>query len=268
MQIQVRHTTRYRYDTPTYYSVQRLNLTPRDHEGQEVVEWTIDLPEGTTSLAYEDAFGNLVHLATLAREHQEIEIVARGQVRRTDTAGIVRGARSPAPNAVFLRQTEATQPNEAIRALARSLGDRPGLDELHRLMADLRERMAYETGATHAHTTAAEALEEGRGVCQDHTQAFLATARAAGIPARYVSGYLLLEGEALAEASHAWAEAHVQDLGWVGFDVANLVCPTERYVRVASGLDARRVSPVRGTRRGGGDERLEVEVTVEEGAEQ
>lgn len=268
MRIHVRHTTRYRYETPTHYSVQRLLLTPRGHEGQRVGDWHLDLPPGARELSYEDAFGNIVSLVTLASEHDSIEIVARGVVERSDTAGIVRGARSPAPDAIFLRQTEATAPNRTIRELARPLGERPDLEALHRLMADLRAHMSYEIGATHAHTTAAEALESGRGVCQDHTQVFLSVAREAGIPARYVSGYLLIEGETTAEASHAWAEALAPGLGWVGFDVANLICPTERYVRVASGPDARAVAPVRGTRRGGGEERLEVEVMVEERAEQ
>jgi len=268
MRIQVRHVTRYRYELPTHYSVQRLHLTPLDHDGQTVLDWSIDLPDGTRSLVYADAFGNQVTLATLAREHQEIEIVAHGQVQRSDTAGIVRGARSPLPNPIYLRQTEATMPSEAILGLAATLKQKPGLDGLHWLMGELRQRMDYELGSTDAHTTAAEALEAGRGVCQDHTQAFLSVARAAGVAARYVSGYLLIEGETTASASHAWAEALAPDLGWVGFDVANLVCPTERYVRVASGLDARGVAPVRGTRRGGGGERLEVEVEVEEGGEQ
>ncbi len=268
MRIQVRHTTRYRYETPTHYSVQRLHLTPRDYAGQRVREWHLDLPERARTLSYEDAFGNIVSLVTLASEHDSIEIVARGAVDREDTAGIVRGAPSPAPDAIFLRQTEATVPSPAIRALARPLEEKPDLEGLHRLMAALRAHMEYEIGATHAHTTAAEALAEGRGVCQDHTQVFLSVAREAGIPARYVSGYLLVEGETVAEASHAWAEALAPGLGWVGFDVANLICPTERYVRVSTGLDARAVAPVRGTRRGGGEERLEVEVVVAEGAEQ
>lgn len=268
MLIDIRHVTRYRYEEPTHYSVQRLHLRPQDHEGQKVLRWDIVLPQGAHSLGYEDAFGNRVHLVTLAGPHQAIEIVAEGRVERRDTAGIVKRARSPAPDSLYLRQTPATEASPAIRALAQRLGTRPEVEAFHRLMGDIRDRMEYETGVTDAHTTAAEALAAGRGVCQDHAQVFVAAARHAGVPARYISGYLLVEGETLAEASHAWAEVLVPHLGWVGFDIANRICPTERYVRVASGLDARAVTPVRGTRRGGGAERLEVEVSVQEGAEQ
>jgi transglutaminase-like putative cysteine protease len=89
-------------------------------------------------------------------------------------------------------------------------------------------------------------------------------ARHLGIPARYVTGYLVTGVGASSSAAHAWAEFLVPDLGWVGFDAANGQCPTEHYVRVASGLDAASVAPVRGTRRGGsGPEHMRVEVRVE-----
>ena len=268
MLIDVRHATRYRYEEPSRYSIQRLHLAPSDHEGQRVLEWAVRVPEGARSAAHDDAFGNHVHLVTLSEPHEAIEIVAEGRVELHDTAGIVRGAASPVPDGLYLRQTEATEPSAAIRALAQRLGPEPGVAAFHGLMSDIRDRMAYETGVTDAHTTAADAMAAGHGVCQDHAQVFVSAARHAGVPTRYVSGYLLVEGETRAEASHAWAEALIPDLGWVGFDVANRICPTERYVRAAAGLDARGVAPVRGTRRGGGGETLEVEVLVQEAAEQ
>ena len=268
MLIDVRHVTRYRYENATHYSVQRLHLMPQDHDGQKVLRWDITVPAGAHLLGYENAFGNRVHLATLAEPHDSIEVVAEGRVERQDTSGIVKRARSPVPDSLYLRQTPATEASAGIRSLATRLGPKPDVEAFHRLMGDIRDRMAYETGVTDVHTSAAEALAAGRGVCQDHAQVFVSAARQAGVPARYISGYLLLEGEAMAEASHAWAEVLVPHLGWVGFDIANRICPTERYVRVASGLDAHGVTPVRGTRRGGGAEHLEVEVRVQEGAEQ
>ena len=115
-----------------------------------------------------------------------------------------------------------------------------------------------------AGTSAAQALSEGKGVCQDHAHIFIAAARTLGIPARYVTGYLLIDGQTTAQAHHAWAEAWVENLGWVGFDVANRTCPTEGYVRLACGLDAGYAAPIVGTRRGGETVTLEVAVTVEE----
>jgi transglutaminase-like putative cysteine protease len=99
--------------------------------------------------------------------------------------------------------------------------------------------MAYVPGATQTKTLAEDALASGKGVCQDHAQAFVAAARVMGYPARYVSGYLMMEETPDQAASHAWAEAHVDGLGWVGFDPANDISPDDRYVHIAYGLDYR-----------------------------
>ena len=101
-------------------------------------------------------------------------------------------------------------------------------------------------------------------MCQDHTHIFIAAARTLAIPARYVTGYLVLGEEGTSEAHHAWAETWVEGLGWVGFDVANRVCPTDRYVRLAAGLDAGYAAPIIGSRRGGETETLDVSVTVQQ----
>jgi transglutaminase-like putative cysteine protease len=128
----------------------------------------------------------------------------------------------------------------------------------------VRDRVEYVPGATGAHTGAAEALGDGKGVCQDHAHIFISAARTLGIPARYVTGYLVLDDPGPAPAHHAWAEAYVEALGWVGFDVANRICPTERYVRLACGLDAGYTAPVVGSRRGGSGESLNVCVAVQQ----
>jgi transglutaminase-like putative cysteine protease len=138
------------------------------------------------------------------------------------------------------------------------------LEKLHALLGAVRDRVEYVTGATDTHTSAAEALADGKGVCQDHAHIFVAAARSLGIPARYVTGYLVLDGQDTADAHHAWAEAWVENLGWVGFDVANRVCPTERYVRLATGLDAGYAAPIIGSRRGGSVEKLDVSVRVQQ----
>jgi transglutaminase-like putative cysteine protease len=138
------------------------------------------------------------------------------------------------------------------------------LERAHAIMNEVHARIAYETGTSDAHTTAAEAFSEGRGVCQDHAHVMIAVARTLGIPARYVTGYLVTGVGASSTAAHAWAELLVPELGWIGFDAANGQCPTEHYARVASGIDAAAVTPVRGSRRGGsGSERMTVEVSVE-----
>ena len=112
-----------------------------------------------------------------------------------------------------------------------------------------------------AATTAAEALALGKGVCQDMTHALIALAHAAAMPARYVTGYLLTDDEE-GEAAHAWAELHVDGLGWIGFDPANRCCPDDRYIRLGSGRDAREAAPIRGVSRGGAGEAMDVTVVV------
>jgi transglutaminase-like putative cysteine protease len=197
-------------------------------------------------------------------------------VETQDSNGVVAGLSKAIPPRVFLKETPQTRPDAAIRALAQwadqsaahaaaHAAARAGaIERLHALAAAVRDRVEYVKGATHAHTGAAEALSDGKGVCQDHAHIFISAARTLGIPARYVTGYLVVEGPDPANASHAWAEAYVEALGWVGFDVANRVCPTDRYVRLACGLDAGYAAPIVGSRRGGAGEHLDVSVAVQQ----
>ena len=124
--------------------------------------------------------------------------------------------------------------------------------------------MRYETGATDVYTTAEEAMGEGMGVCQDHAHIFIGAARALDIPTRYVSGYLLMDDRIDQEATHAWAEAHVEGLGWVGFDISNGISPDTRYVRVATGRDYVEAAPITGVSFGAAEEELRVALAVEQ----
>ena len=268
MRLKVRHETRYDYQQPVTYSVQRLYLTPPSFASQKVVQWSIVAPGIEGALSYVDGFGNRVHLVTASGLHDHVTIIAEGIAEVSDTAGVVRGLHCPAPESVFLRQTKATWPDAAILRMVEEAQASAAatLGKLHALMRLIHEGVAYEIGATHVLTTAAQALAARRGVCQDHAHIFLSAVRSLNIPARYVTGYLVTHNDSTASAAHAWAEALVPDLGWVGFDAANAKCPTEDYVRVATGLDAQGVVPVRGSRKGGESERMTVEVAV--GAEQ
>ena len=133
---------------------------------------------------------------------------------------------------------------------------------LHALSDAVLEAVAYETGRTDASTSAEAALAAGHGVCQDHAHIFIGAARLLGVPARYVSGYLLMDGVIDQQAGHAWAEAHVAGLGWVGFDVSNAICPDARYVRVAAGADYHDAAPITGVTLGSGAAEMTVEVSV------
>lgn len=137
---------------------------------------------------------------------------------------------------------------------------------LHRLSAAILEAVAYLPGETSVRTSGEEAAAIGAGVCQDHAHIFIGAARALGIPARYISGYLMMNDRIDQEAGHAWAEVHVGALGWVGFDVSNGISPDERYVRVATGRDYREAAPITGMSYGSGESLLEVKLAVEQQA--
>lgn len=260
MLISVRHITRYSYTETATYTVQALRLRPPSFRGQRVIEWTLTMPATGQSLQFNDGFGNAVDLITVHGPHTELLYEAAGTVECEDFCGVVTGLVSPSPPRVFLRETAQTQPDDAILGLAKAVKDQDNLKRMHALSESIRARVDYKTGATEMHTTAAEALAAGEGVCQDHAHIFISAARTLGVPARYVTGYLASDAAEPAHAHHAWAEAWIEGLGWVGFDVANSICPTDLYVRLAVGLDAGTAAPISGSRRGGGIETLSVSV--------
>lgn len=268
MRISIGHVSRYVYSEPTKYSILALRLTPPSFQGQRVVEWRVSAPGIDTVKPFRDGFGNMVHLVSCTEEHSESLIIAKGVVDTEDRAGIVRGLLDPAPLRVYRRSTPKTTATEEIIALRRESGAKADIRGMHNLMHAVRDAIEYQIGATTAHTTAAEALAEGKGVCQDHAHVFIAAARSLGIPARYVSGYILTGADEPSDANHAWSEVWLEGLGWVGFDPANGVCPTEKYVRLATGLDATFAAPIRGSRRGVANEELDVIVEVQQQSSQ
>lgn len=262
MQVSIRHATNYSYDTVGSFAVQRLKLTPFDNKAQRVLSWTIEADGIGEAAYYIDGFGNRVHLITHCQPYETLSITATGEVETFDKNGVVGHLGETANPRLFLRWTPRTQSSPEIDALADEVRDKRMLDRLHHLMEAIATRVTFDTDATHQETSAAEAFAAGQGVCQDHAHIFIAATRRLNIPARYVTGYLHVSGEEVATAHHAWAEAFVKELGWVGFDPANHICPTERYVRLACGFDAASAAPISGTRRGGGTEELRVDVIV------
>lgn len=266
MRLRVRHETRYSYDQPIERASQLIRLTPGEHEGQRVLLWRVhEIGRGPLP-ASDDGYGAVVRMLSLNRRHQGAVIVAEGEVETRDTHGIVRGALERFPPAFFLRQTTATAVDPALQEFAQGFaGIADRVERMHALMLGVRERVEYLSGATSVETAAAEAFARGAGVCQDHAQIFIACARALGLPARYVSGYLWRpEAEGAEGAGHGWAEAYIERLDWVGFDPANRICPTEAYIRIAIGLDYRDAAPIRGVWRGAADETLAVSVAVQQ----
>ncbi|OQW43914.1 MAG: hypothetical protein A4S16_05365 [Proteobacteria bacterium SG_bin6] len=257
MRIRLDHRTTYRYATPATGLIQALRVTPREHGGQHILSWRIDADQDGSFRESTDAFGNRVTMFYASGAVAEITISVSGIADVSDTAGIIR-ADEPLPDAVYRRTTPLTTPDAALHALAERFAGLAPLDALHALCRALYQELRFEVGLTDATTPAAAAYAAGHGVCQDFAHVFITAARLLGVPARYVSGHLVRDSAQ--EAAHAWAEARVPDLGWVGFDPANGISPTDAYLRVAIGLDYLDAAPIRGTRRGGGAESLAVRV--------
>jgi len=261
MRFSIRHETTYHYGTRVQYSIQQLRQTPSNTPSQFVIRWNIDAPN---KLAHSyDTYGNVLHTLVLTRPHRSIRLMVDGEV---DTVALQDGRLLEGPGRVplpyFTCQTRLTLPDAALAEIAAQAGPLVTPEQLVGLARNIGERVEYRSGITAVTSSAAEALELGNGVCQDHAHLMLALCRARGLPARYVSGYVDV-GEVSDAASHAWVDVWLDHLGWVAVDVSHACFASEKYCRVAVGRDYESAAPVRGMRVGGGDEELEVTVAVE-----
>lgn len=265
MDLKISHTTRYAYDQPVSYALQRLHLRPQSNVMQTVLDWTVTVEGGQIELTCDDHHGNIMDLVNTAPGAVALAVTATGTVQTHNRAGVLGKVYGAAPLWHFQQDTPLTHPSRDIRALAKPLkGAADPLATLHDLSAQILAAVPYATGQTYSNTTAEDALSGGAGVCQDHAHIMIAAARVAGFPARYISGYLMLDDRIDQDASHAWIEVHLPTLGWVGFDVSNGISPDERYARLAIGRDAGDAAPVKGLRMGPGDESLIVTLQVQQ----
>jgi transglutaminase-like putative cysteine protease len=261
--LKIRHETLYRYTESLGYTIQQLRLIPRADLHQHTLSWNISTPGRRH--AFKDAFGNLSLMLTITEPHDEVRIIVDGMV---DVLPLDRGRlaeKGELSPLVFTVPTRLTQPNAAIVEFARrALPENPAGADFLSLAHAIRDAVAYETGSTDVTSTAADALQLGRGVCQDHVHLFLACCHIANTPARYVSGYIDA-GATLHAESHAWVDVWVEEggfSGWTSIDVTHAKFADTDHCRLAVGRDYDSASPVRGIRRGGGAESLEVEVSV------
>ncbi|NNK78604.1 MAG: transglutaminase family protein [Litoreibacter sp.] len=265
MRLKISHTTSYHYDTPVSYGLQQLRLRPKSRPGQEVMSWDVSVTSGRLEASYEDEHANTVDLVSFEPGQSDFTVHCEGEIEVADHAGVVGRHHGFMPLWLFDRATELTKPGPLVRALVRDLpSEENDLETLHALSTHILAAVPYSTDQTSSELASEAVLEAGHGVCQDHTHVFLTAARLLGFPARYVSGYLMMNDRVEQDASHAWAEAHVKGLGWVGFDISNAISPDARYVRVATGLDYRGAAPVSGLRFGSGGEHLNVSLQVQQ----
>ncbi|MCF8186196.1 MAG: transglutaminase family protein [Sulfuritalea sp.] len=258
MLLSIEHHTRYAYSEVVNYTIQQLRLTPQNGFGQHVKRWDIKVIGALNPT--EDTYGNSTHALVIDTPHQEISIVAMGEIE-TGLEVISQHQNLPLP--IYLRDTPLTKSSEAICLFAIQFKtDQDGqLAALEAMMHTLLECVNYIKGATQVTTSAIEAFELGQGVCQDHAHIFISCCRSIGLPARYVSGYLFTVDGSLMQ-THAWADVYLSNIGWQSFDVSNGCRAGETHVRLATGLDYRSASPVSGMRSGGGVEGMATSVIV------
>jgi transglutaminase-like putative cysteine protease len=280
MRLRVAHSSVYRFDPPASGVIQMLRLTPRNHDGQYVSDWRIDVTPDVRLAAHDDAFGNITHVFTADGPLDELRVDVYGQVETQSANGVICGTVERFPPSLYLRDTALTEADAPMRDFAEKIRATSGdnaLAVLHAILDRLHEDMHCEaatrddaerpasTNAAGSFTNAAMSFAAKRGTPQDLAHIFIGAAHVLGIPARCIGGYFRKhDTNDVQDTGHAWAEAHVPDLGWIAFDPANGLCPTDAHVRVAVGLDYLGAAPVRGTRFGVGGETLAVAIKVDQ----
>lgn len=263
MRIRIQYETIYTYATPARSVIQVLRMTPRNHEGQHVIDWRLDVDANCVLKRSEDGFGNLVHTFSAMGPILQLAVSAEGEVETFDTSGFVRNTIERFPPEFYLRSSSLAVADQPLKTLTASIEGDSDLARMHGLLDILHEKLDFDTDPTHSVTTATKAYAAGTAVAADFAHIFIACAREMNVPSRYVSGHIALpEDSGIRHAAHAWAEAYIPEYGWVGFDPALGKCPEESHVRVACALDYLGAASVRGAQTGGVGEALDVRINV------
>ena len=262
MRLSVDHRTIYRFSTAQSRLVQMLRMTPENHHDQTVATWQIHIDCDAKMRPGRDGFGNAITMLYVEGPVDSIEIEVSGAVLTSNSQGVLNGVAEVLPPAVFLRETVLTPRDAAIRHWATGIAGAAGRATGMRLINEaLHQRFTHDHGRPTPGLDAAAAFTRDSGTSRDLAHIFVVAARSLGAPARFVSGYALVDGEHR-PTPHGWGEAFVEGTGWVGFDPCTGKSPEEDYVRVAAALDAAGAAPVAGSRLGEGEEELEVDVSV------
>lgn len=265
MILEISHTTKYQFEEAPDYGMQQIRLTPQSCEGQIIKSWDVTFNGGQLEAVFTDQNQNIVNLISLNADSKQLSVTAKGQVEIHNMNGISGAHSGYAPLWLFLRDTPLTRAGKGVARLSKVLkADCTDLENLHQLSRHIGQCVEYNTGKTDSMTTVEDAIKAGVGVCQDHSHIFISVARQAGFPARYVSGYLMMNDRIDQDATHAWAEVYISGLGWTGFDVSNQISPDERYVRIAYGLDYSEAAPISGITFGDSNEAISVSVQVQQ----
>jgi transglutaminase-like putative cysteine protease len=284
MRLRICHTTRFAYGAPAYQSHNQIRMRPLESAGQICAEFALEITPAGNTLEFQDYYGNHVAAVSIHEPHDSLTIVARSLVERvseaappTDAMSFEEFLRDDRQRILsqydFLSASPYVLFNDRMRKffwLARPRADEDVAGYVQRVVAFVRDQFHYRPGVTNAYSTVDEILTTGAGVCQDFAHLTIALLRLAGVPARYVSGYLAPprypsdEGPVGPQASHAWLEAQLPYQGWIGFDPTHGCRADSRHIRVAVGRDYSDVAPLRGVYRSfGRRQTMSVDLTLE-----
>lgn len=283
----VSHRTSYTYEDPVLQSQHLVYLTPRGGPRQIVHRHSLLIePAPSSNVSQRDYFGNTTAILAIEDEHSELVVHARSTVEvhppdlpilalstpweQVPARAVQSDGRLDVGVLQFISASRHTRPVPEALDYARTsfVPRRPILEAALDLTHRIYEEFIFDSTATDISTPIAHVLQERRGVCQDFAHLALACLRGLGLPARYVSGYLLtypppgMEKLRGADASHAWLSVWTPEVGWVDFDPTNGIMPSSGHVTVAYGRDFDDVSPVSGVLLGGGDQTMVVEVDM------
>jgi transglutaminase-like putative cysteine protease len=277
----IRHLTRFRYKDPVSESIMETRMHPRSDHSQHCLSFSLSVSPRCRVFSYRDHYGNNVQHFDIPGDHEQLVIVAESLVEQQiqmDVPGFLAPDAWAALDAMvaegdygeMLLPSTFAQPTPALLELARKLNvvrrDDP-LMVVHELNKSIYEYFEYVPRSTRVDSPIDEAIASHQGVCQDFAHTMIALLRHVGIPARYVSGYLYRGREdhdrSLPDASHAWVEALLPHLNWVGLDPTNDLIAYNRHVRTAVGRDYADVPPTHGVFRGKTESELYVAVHVE-----
>ncbi len=274
------HVSRYSYVCDAYQEVMALRLQPRTDRDQHLLAFQLEISPPSSLTSTRDCYGNVRHLLHVHRPHRFLEVHANCQVQaapsgkppgEADDDGwrTVRESGVPYDEWDFTQPSPLTRPTPALRQFIRQQGIAPvggPWQSLRRLSDALGDAFTYTPGSTAVDSPIDHILQTRAGVCQDYAHVMIAIARSWGIPSRYVSGYVHdVDGpasQASANATHAWVECRLPQIGWLGLDPTNRCLAGDQHIRIAHGRDYQDAAPTRGVHRGGGEARLEVRVEV------
>lgn len=277
---QIRHVTRHRYENPVSESVMEVRKCPLSEGQQRCLNFTLSVNPGATIFSLQEKIGNTVHHFDIPQPHSQISITAEALVELKEFPPLPASLPLESWQQLkdesggfefldYLLPSPLIRPSPLLGEFYEKVGPKPEEDPLTfllRLQNEIATSFSYVPRRTQVDSPIDIALEAQEGVCQDFAHIMVGVARLAEIPSRYVSGYLYHRADgsdrSRRDATHAWMEAYLPGLGWVGFDPTNNILAQERHIRTCLGRDYRDVPPTRGVYRGQSASELSVAVQV------